>query len=190
MSDPHGWDAQNRAIQAQRRAAQQRSEQDLHGGAAAARRKDEVHTASSTQEPAGGDEASTSPGQLPYWAAVVYCPHHNLWGCAVRQREQRRALYEAHSAASRHGSTWCPDLNWVARAAGYLSPGYIMAFRNGNGGITLGGGRSKRAIAKKLRGRLDADAEVLLLVSVKRGVLVANGIDLQVGWTKDMPGGM
>lgn len=190
VSDPHGWEAQKQAVQAQRQAAQRRSEQEMYGAAAAARRNSVPPANAAPRKPADRQDTSGSVAQAAYWGAVAYCPVHNLWGCAFRQGLLRRALYEAHSAASRHGSQWCPGLLWTSKGCGYLSPGYMMAFRSKSGMVALGAGRSKRSIAKKLHAQLGKDADVLLLVSVRKGVLAAEGLDLQVGWTKDMPGGM
>lgn len=190
MSDPHGWGAQNAAIKANRQAADRRQEEFLHGGAVVNRRAEENQVTPPVEQPPSADASSTAAPEFPYKAVVAYCALHDLWGCSFRQHETRRALYEAHSAASRHGSKWCPELQWTGWSAGYLSPGYIVVFRNRDGTMKWGGGRSKRAIAERLRDHLDPHAEELLVLSVKRGVLESNGIDLQVGWTKDMPGGM
>ena len=190
MADPHGWDAQNQAIRAAQQAAQQRIQEDGRAGGAAflARQPTTNPLERRAIEPTF---PPTSPPAAPFAAVLAYCPTHNLWGCAYGQSEMRRALYEAHSAASRHGSQWCKDMSWIKATDGFiLSPGYVMVFRNRDGTLRWGSGRSERSIRRKLRRRLNPDAKVLLLLSVREGVLVNNGLDLQIGWTEDMPGGM
>ena len=191
MADPHGWNAQNEAIRAKQAAAREQNENDLHAGGVALVGRQPAEPQPRKPPPVWPEPPASSAPHAMYSAAVAYCQNHNVWGCAYRQSEMRRALYEAHSAASRHGSEWCKDLKWISQTAGFiLSPGYVMVFRNQDGTIRWGSGRSQRQIRRKLRDHLGPDAEVVLLLSVCRGVLVNHGLDLQIGWTKDMPGGM
>lgn len=183
MSDPHGWGAQKAQIIANQQAAQQRQQEFLHAGAAR-------HHERTDQ----GQQPPWQPPPLPqpkvksgsFWAVVAFCPTHQKWGCSYKRADSKRAFYEAYSAASGHGQTWCHDLMEIHETAGeLLSPGYLMVSQTPSGDRWWRTGRSRRWMAWRLRRKLGRDAEPVLVVSVRRGVLVNKSLDLKIGWTDE-----
>lgn len=183
MSDPHGWGAQKAQIIANAQAAQQRQQEFLHAGGA-------LHHEQRYQ----GQESPQQPPPLPppktksgsFWAVVAFCPTHKTWGCSYKRADSKRAFYEAYSAASRHGRTWCGNLMQIHETAGVvLSPGYLMVSQTPSGGRWWRTGRYRRWMAWRLRRELGPDAEPVLVVSVRRGVLLNKDLDLKVGWSDD-----
>jgi len=184
MPDPHGWNAQNQQIRINQQRGAQRYEAQTAAGAA------RFNQRQGEQEPqARGPERDPPVPHAAYWAVVAYCVEHNKWGCSFKVRNSKDAYYAAFSAACDSPIQWCLGVKWIHETAGWMfSPGYLMVRRNRAGKFGWDTGRHLRGIERELRRRIGRDSELLLLVSVRRGVLVNNGLDLQVGRGRDRPG--
>lgn len=169
MSDPYGWDAQNRQSQANQQAAARRHEQDMAAGHAVTRGQ------AGTAPPDPGRSQPPPSQPAGYWAALAHCPTHDRWGCSFGKARQL-AIDEATSAACGPASGCRKEL--FGGLSGIVFPGYLMVRRDYDGKLRWGSGRSRRSAARKLRRQIGADSELVLLVSIRDGVVVNEGLNI------------
>lgn len=180
MSDPHGWIEQGAQIRAQEAAAAQRAQ---HEQAVGGHLHHQQHAGaiSGQQHVSAPTYPRLKKGR--YWAYIAWCPEHDRWGCTYRQRSAKDGLFQAFSAASGRSEPWCPGVEQIRQRAGLVwPPGYLMVYADRSGAWEWRAGRYRRWMARRLRRRLGAGPELKLLVSVRRGVLTNDGLDLTVGW--------
>lgn len=179
MSDPHGWDAQNAAIQAQQQAAAAREQERLAAGAAWAARQQQGEVG---EQPAPATQpAPWAQWDGSYWAAVSYCRIHDHWGCAFGAWNQGLAMWQSFAAASEDLRNHCDGLVWITQGSkSVLRRGYIVVGRGADGRLEWANGGSRRSAERRLRRRFGGDSALVLLASVRNGVLMNEGLNLTV----------